>query len=74
MPARRKSDITIPKALVFAFACAACSWSYNTLQDSMKHEASAETQKDARDREIDQLTNRIAALERDDRRDCRHDP
>jgi hypothetical protein len=64
MTTRKKpTDITIPKALVFSFACAACSWSYNTLQASLTHTASAETQKDARDREIDGLTARIAKLE-----------
>jgi 2-methylcitrate dehydratase PrpD len=70
---RRKTDITVPHALAFAFAIGACSWCFNTLQGALGSEAAGEVQKNARDREIDSLTHRIELLEKDAYdRGCEH--
>lgn len=59
--------VTLPQALVFAFAIGACSWCFNSIQTSLGHTASADTQKDARDRELDDIKQRLLDLERDNR-------
>lgn len=64
MPTPKRQTVTLPQALVFAFAAGACSWAFNSIETALGHTAAADTQKDARDRELDKLTDRVTELER----------
>jgi hypothetical protein len=62
-PSLRRQGITLPEGFIFT-ACMACvGWAGNVLIQSVGHETAAATQKDARDRELDSLTARVAKLE-----------
>lgn len=57
-----RPSVTLPQALVFAFAMGACSWAFNTLQTALATTVS-----------VSDLQQRISALEHDYRRGCSHD-
>lgn len=67
MPARRATDITVPKALAFALAIGACSWSFNTLQSTLGFQGESRA-------EIQSLKDRVTTLENNRHdRDCGRD-
>lgn len=67
MTAKRSTDITVPKALAFALAIGACSWSFNTLQSTLGFQGESRA-------EIQSLKDRVTNLEKDQHgRDCSRD-
>lgn len=66
---RRATDLTIPQTLIWALCTAAIGWAGNKLIDTYKATGEGQTQRAARDRELDVIQSRLAALEAK-ARDC----
>lgn len=60
----KPTSVTLPQAFVLTIVIGACTWCFNSIQTALGHTAAADTQKDARDRELDKLTDRVTELER----------
>lgn len=60
---RRATDLTVPQAVIWALSTAAIGWAGNTIIDNYKATGEGQTQRAARDRELDSLDRRVSALE-----------
>lgn len=62
-PRRAALALTVPHALVWTLSTAAIAWAGNTLIENYKSTGESAAQQAARDRELDDVKTRIAALE-----------
>jgi hypothetical protein len=59
----KRHGVTLPEGFIFTVCMACVGWAGNILIQSIAHSDSAAVQKDARDRELDNLTARFNQLE-----------